>query len=61
MIEAMDSEIGRLLDAIDPEVLANTYVIFLGDNGTSNNVAVSPYEPRASEGHGVRGAASTFR
>jgi arylsulfatase A-like enzyme len=34
MIEAMDSEIGRLLDTLSPEVRDNTYIIFVGDNGS---------------------------
>ena len=34
MIEAMDTEIGRVLDSMDPEVRDNTYVIFVGDNGS---------------------------
>jgi hypothetical protein len=38
MIEAMDFEIGRLLDNIDPAVRANTTIIFVGDNGTPNQV-----------------------
>jgi arylsulfatase A-like enzyme len=33
-IEAMDSEIGRLLAALPAEVRANALVLFLGDNGT---------------------------
>jgi arylsulfatase B len=33
-IEAMDTEIGRLLTSIRPAVLARTWVIFLGDNGS---------------------------
>ncbi len=37
-IEAMDSEIGRLFSSIDPDVLSNTIVIFLGDNGSPRNV-----------------------
>jgi arylsulfatase A-like enzyme len=42
-IEAMDFQIGRLLDAI-PEVESNnTIIIFIGDNGTPNQVAQSPY------------------
>jgi len=36
-IEAMDHSIGRLLDNIDPAVLANTLIIYIGDNGTPNN------------------------
>ena len=38
MIEAMDSEIGRLLENIPPDVLENTVILFIGDNGTPNNV-----------------------
>jgi len=37
-VEAMDTEIGRLLDSIDPKVLARTTVVFLGDNGTPPSV-----------------------
>lgn len=39
MIEALDFEIGRLLDNIDAAVLANTTIIFLGDNGGGNGVS----------------------
>lgn len=34
MVEAMDTEIGRLVSGLSPEQTANTVVIFLGDNGT---------------------------
>jgi len=34
MIEAMDSEIGRLLDNLPDEDKDNTLVVFMGDNGT---------------------------
>ena len=44
MIEAMDTEIGRLLSGIDEEELANTYVIFLGDNGTPTEVTLAPFD-----------------
>ncbi len=37
-IEAMDTEIGRLLEAIEPAARANTVVVFLGDNGTPRRV-----------------------
>lgn len=33
-IEAMDREIGRLLDTLSSEARENTLIIFLGDNGT---------------------------
>lgn len=38
MAEAMDRELGRLLDSFDEATRANTVVIFIGDNGTSANV-----------------------
>lgn len=38
MIESMDYEIGRLLDSIPDEVLENTTVVFIGDNGTPGNI-----------------------
>ena len=50
MIEAMDTEIGRLLDHIGPEVLENTYVIFIGDNGTGGNVVGEPFRQGAAKG-----------
>ncbi len=34
MVEAMDSEIDRLLMNLDPDVLAHTWIIFVADNGT---------------------------
>jgi len=40
MLEAMDSEIGRLLQSID---LASTNIILLGDNGSPGQVAQAPY------------------
>ncbi len=42
-IEAMDFQIGRLLDAIPVEEKENLVIIFIGDNGTPNQVAQSPY------------------
>ena len=35
-IEAMDTLIGDLLDSMSSEVRDNTYIIFLGDNGTAS-------------------------
>lgn len=37
-IEAMDAEIGRLLNAMDQETRDNTLIIFIGDNGTPQAV-----------------------
>jgi len=50
MIEAMDTEIARLLSAIGPEALDNTYIIFLGDNGTASNVVTPPYDASRAKG-----------
>jgi arylsulfatase A-like enzyme len=40
MVEAMDTELGRLLVAVNR---TNTHIIFLGDNGTTGQVIQSPY------------------
>ena len=42
MVEAMDTEIGRLLEEV---TLADTTVIFIGDNGTDPGVIAPPYSP----------------
>lgn len=42
-IEAMDFQIGRLLDSLSVEERENTIIFFIGDNGTPNQVAQSPY------------------
>ena len=42
MIEAMDTEIGRLIDGLEPHA-ANTLIIFVGDNGTPQQVLESPH------------------
>jgi len=46
-IEAMDYEIGRLLDNLDEATLANTTIIFVGDNGTPSSVIQSFPEDHA--------------
>ena len=43
MIEAMDTEIGRLLEGLDQETRENTTIIFMGDNGTPRRVIQAPY------------------
>ena len=40
----MDTLIGRVLDGIPADVMRNTYVIFLGDNGTARSA--TPPAPR---------------
>jgi arylsulfatase A-like enzyme len=42
-IEAMDYQIGRLLENISTEERESTVIIFIGDNGTPSQVAQSPY------------------
>ncbi len=38
MIESLDYEVGRLLNSLTPTEKANTTIIFIGDNGTPNNL-----------------------
>jgi arylsulfatase A-like enzyme len=38
-LEAMDTEMGRLLNSMSQEKRDNTVIIFIGDNGTPNQVA----------------------
>ena len=45
MLEALDTEIGRLLASIDPAVLANTVVFVIGDNGTAGTGTTPPFDP----------------
>ena len=49
MIEAVDSEMGRLFNSISDEELANTTIIFIGDNGTPNQV-VQQYNSNRAKG-----------
>ena len=49
-IEAIDFQIGRLLDAIPEEELENTVILFLGDNGTPAQVAQFPYSNGKAKG-----------
>ncbi|HJP00795.1 MAG TPA: sulfatase-like hydrolase/transferase [Planctomycetota bacterium] len=44
-IEAMDSEIGRLLTSIDGDTFDRTNVIFAGDNGTPSESTIAPFDP----------------
>lgn len=58
-IEAMDAEIGRLLDAMPEADRDNTLIIFIGDNGTpkktlDTNVYIRPHSKGTLYGGGVR-------
>lgn len=50
MLEAMDTEIGRLLASMPANVRANTVVVFIGDNGTPGKVAGGFYGARGAKG-----------
>ena len=50
MVEAMDTEIGRILTEMDPAVRANTVVVFVGDNGTPGGLNPIPRVVRGSKG-----------
>ncbi|PWG05137.1 sulfatase-like hydrolase/transferase [Polaribacter aquimarinus] len=49
-LEALDTEMGRLLNSLPTEVRANTIIIFIGDNGTPNRVAQSPFTRQTVKG-----------
>lgn len=42
-IEAMDIEIGRLLESLPEKERENTVIIFTGDNGTPAQVTQTPF------------------
>ena len=45
----------RLLDSLSAEVRANTYVIFMSDNGTDTRMASSPFHSRNTKGYVFQG------
>jgi arylsulfatase A-like enzyme len=49
MLEAMDSEMGRLISSLSQEEKENTIIIFIGDNGTPQQVA-QEYNPSRTKG-----------
>jgi len=44
MMEAMDTELGRLFASMDPAELADTLIIFVGDNGTDKPIVLPPWD-----------------
>lgn len=58
-IEAMDYQIGRLLDQIPTEEQDNTIIFFIGDNGTPNQLAQLPYSRRTVKGSLYQGGINT--
>lgn len=59
MIEAMDSEIGRLLASMTQAERDNTYIIFIGDNGSPQTVAQAPYDNTKSKNSLFLGGVNT--
>ena len=49
-IEAMDTEIGRLLESIPEDELEKITIIFIGDNGTPSEWVQSPYGKKKAKG-----------
>jgi arylsulfatase A-like enzyme len=58
-VEALDTEIGRLLSEIPTEKLANTTIIFLGDNGTPRRVISNDTPYRGAKSSLYEGGIST--
>ncbi len=50
MIEAMDTEMGRLLASMSQEEKDNTVIIFIGDNGTPGQAAQTPFTSDKAKG-----------
>jgi arylsulfatase A-like enzyme len=50
--EAMDFHIDNLLNGIDPDTLADTVIIFLGDNGTPGNMIIEESGLPFDQAHG---------
>ncbi len=58
-IEAMDYQIGRLLDNIPEGERENTIIIFVGDNGSPGQVAQFPYTNTTAKGSLYQGGINT--
>ena len=52
MIEALDTELGRLLAAVDTN---RTTILFIGDNGTPGSVIQPPHPPERAKGTPYQG------
>jgi len=59
-IEAMDTEIGRLLNTLDEDTRANTIIIYIGDNGTPKGVIdTTTYSTLHAKGSLYQGGVAT--
>ncbi|MBL8897343.1 MAG: sulfatase-like hydrolase/transferase [Planctomycetes bacterium] len=50
MLQALDTELGRLFAQMDPLELARTNVIVIGDNGSAPTVASAPFDTAHAKG-----------
>jgi len=50
MLESVDTEVGRLLDSMDDETRAKTWIIVMGDNGTGGKTSQNPYKNVGAKG-----------
>ncbi len=50
MIESLDTEMGRLISTLSTNTLANTLIVFLGDNGSPRNVIQASYNNTQGKG-----------
>lgn len=55
MVTATDLELGRLLTSIDDDVLENTLVIYMADNGTPRWGITAPLDPSRGKGTAYEG------
>ena len=58
-IEALDFQVGRLIENISQNELDNTTIIFMGDNGSPNEVAQLPYLSSTAKGTLYQGGINT--
>lgn len=50
MLESMDTQIAKVLNSLTEEQRDNTYVIFMGDNGSTRNTVTEPFRAGAAKG-----------
>ncbi|MHC5212526.1 MAG: sulfatase-like hydrolase/transferase [Planctomycetota bacterium] len=50
MIQAMDTELGRLFATVSSDVLEQTLIVFVGDNGTAKVATTPPFDPYHAKG-----------
>jgi arylsulfatase A-like enzyme len=59
MIEAMDTEIARLLDSLPQAERDNTIIFYMGDNGTPGQVSQDPFSRGRAKGSLHQGGVNT--